>query len=191
MRYIRSLIGAFFVLTFSVSPLRAADSDMPGPKVGDKAADFTLKTIAGEEVSLAKSYAKNPVVLVVLRGWPGYQCPICTRQVSELLSQQEALKSHGAQVLLVYPGPAKQLTDHAKEFVNGKNLPEHFAFVTDPDYTMVNAWQLRWDAPKETAYPSTFVIDRRGVIRFVTVSKSHGGRAKTADVLTALEKLGK
>lgn len=191
MRYSTAFLGAMFALVLTVSQAVAADAMMAPPKVGDRATDFTLKTISGKEVSLAKLNERSPMVLIVLRGWPGYQCPICTRQVAELISQQDALMAHKATVLLVYPGPAKDLTEHAMEFTAGKNLPDDFIFVTDPDFTMLNAWHLRWDAPKETSYPSTFVIDQQGLIRFATVSKSHGGRAKTTDVLTALDKLGK
>ena len=42
---------------------------------------------------------------------------------------------------------------------------------------------------RETAYPSTFVIDRKGKVRYSLVSKNHGGRASAADVLTALGQL--
>jgi thioredoxin-dependent peroxiredoxin len=48
---------------------------------------------------------------------------------------------------------------------------------------------LRWDAPQETSYPATFVIDRAGIVRFANVSRSHDGRTPVADVLSALEAL--
>ncbi len=191
MRYFRLLLGTLCALVITSSQLVAADGPLPGPKVGEKAPDFTLKTLKGDSVSLAKTRAEGPVVLVMLRGWPGYQCPACTSQVGELLGQKDALKAHKATVLLVYPGSAERLTDRAQEFITGKDLPAHFRFVTDPDYSMVNAWKLRWDAPKETAYPSTYVIDGQGTIRFAKVSQTHGGRAKTVVVLKTLEKLAK
>ena len=92
---------------------------------------------------------------------------------------------------MVYPGPAEDLKAHAKEFLEmkGKQWPKDFTFVLDPDYTMVNAYGLRWDAPRETAYPSTFVLDKNGVVRFEKISHSHGGRAKAADVLEQLKDL--
>ena len=49
-------------------------------------------------------------------------------------------------------------------------------------------WFLRWDAPKETAYPATFVIGRDGTIHFANVSLEHGGRTPVAEVLKALGK---
>ena len=47
---------------------------------------------------------KRPVVLVVLRDFPGHQCPLCNRQVAEFTSH--ASEFVGASVLMVYPGPA-------------------------------------------------------------------------------------
>lgn len=159
------------------------------PKVGDKAADFTLESLGGEEVTLSKVTAKSPVLLVVLRGFPGYQCPICSRQVASLQGKQTAIAEAGARVLLVYPGPSADLKSKAKEFLASKVLPDHFTLLLDPNYKFTNAYHLRWNAKRETAYPSTFVIDQARKIRFAQISKTHGGRTKTETVLQELAKL--
>ena len=159
------------------------------PKAGDKAPDFALKTLDDQTVRLSELSAKSKVVLVVLRGWPGYQCPICDRQVQEFIKSASEFAEAKARVVFVYPGPADGLKAHAKEFAEwkGKQWPKEFLYVLDPDYAMVNAYALRWDAPRETAYPSTFVLDAKGIIHSATVSKSHGGRATAADVLKQIK----
>ena len=86
----------------------------------------------------------------------------------------------GVRVLLVYPGPGEKLDERAKEFLTDKQLPENFDLVLDPDYAFTNSYGLRWDAPKETAYPSTFLLDQQGKVFFAKVSKSHGGRTNAA-----------
>jgi peroxiredoxin len=129
------------------------------------------------------------VVLTVLRGYPGYQCGICTRQVEELRGHAADFAKAGARVVLVYPGPGKELQARAKEFAGAAAWPAPMTLVLDPDYTFTNLYNLRWDAARETAYPSTFVIDDQGVVRFQKVSKTHGGRAKTAEVLKAVRGL--
>jgi peroxiredoxin len=158
------------------------------PAMGQKAPDFTLQAPGGQAVELSKELAERPVVLVVLRGWPGYQCPFCTRQVGEFVARSADLERAGVRVILVYPGPAEKLKEHAEEFAQGKGLPAGFRFVMDPDYTFTNRYGLRWDKKGETAYPSTFVIDRDGTVRFAKVSKSHGDRASAEEVLKALAK---
>ena len=143
----------------------------------------------GATVKLSKLSEKGPVVLVVLRGYPGYQCPICSRQVGELLKYADQFAKADAEVVLVYPGPSGQLKERAQEFIANRTIPKHFHLVMDPDYTFTNAYGLRWHAPRETAYPSTIVIDEQRIVRFALVSKKHGGRTDAKTVLKALVEL--
>jgi thioredoxin-dependent peroxiredoxin len=156
------------------------------PAVGAQAPNFKLRTAAGEEVELAAMKKKGPVVLLMLRGFPGYQCPYCTRQVGEFMSRIKDFQSAGANIIAVYPGPAEGLAEHAEDFVRGKTLPSNFYLVLDPDYSFTNMYGLRWDAPNETAYPATFLLDKKGIIRFEKISSSHGDRAGADSVLEAL-----
>ena len=48
---------------------------------------------------------------------------------------------------------------------------------------------LRWEAKNETAYPSTFVIEKTGKVRFSHVSKGHGDRVSAADAVRVVGKL--
>lgn len=156
------------------------------PPVGMKAPEFALKDVAGTTTKLSHERAHGPVVLIVGRGWPGYQCPFCTRQFAEFRAHATELQAAGARVVWVYPGPADELATHAADFTGTEPLPSNFRVLIDPGYTFTKAYGLRWDAPRETAYPATFVIDRDGTIRFVNVSLEHGGRTPVADVLKAL-----
>ena len=180
-----SFLTAGLTLCFMTLGLHAADV----PKVGDKAVDFTLKGLANETVRLDKLTEKGTVVVVLLRGWPGYQCPVCDIQAHEFIAAAPEFAAAKAQLVFIYPGPAQDLKAHAQEFqgMKGKLWPREFLYALDPDYTMVNAYGLRWDAPRETAYPSTFVIDSKGVIQFAKISHSHGNRAKAAEVLAAVK----
>lgn len=157
------------------------------PQVGSMAPDFTLKTLDDQSVRLNDLTAKSRVVLVVLRGWPGRQCPFCTRQAHDFVSREEKFKADGVQVVMVYPGPADDLKAHADEFLQDKNWPKDFLLVLDPDYSCTKAYGLRWDAPKETAYPSTFIIGKDGKVVFAHVSKQHGDRVMADTVLKTLD----
>jgi thioredoxin-dependent peroxiredoxin len=159
------------------------------PVVGEKAVAITLKNISGKAVSLSDFEKKSQVVLVVLRGYPGYQCPVCNVQVQELIKNETKLAEAGAKVLMVYPGPSENLQSRAEEFLKNKQWPASFELLLDPDYKFTNQYGLRWDAKNETAYPSTFVIDRAGKITFAKISKTHGGRANSGEILAALTKM--
>jgi thioredoxin-dependent peroxiredoxin len=167
---------------------RPASAAAP-PKVGEAAPEFSLLTLSDKEVGLKELSKQGPVVLIVLRGWVGYQCPVCTKQVGDFAAKAKEFEEKGARVMLIYPGPSRGLKAHAEDFESGKGIPENFIFVTDPDFTFTNLYGLRWNAKGETAYPAAFVIDKTGVVRFAKVSRSHGGRASAAEVLKALEEL--
>ena len=167
-------------LTYAANALAAP------PQIGDKAPDFTLNNLSGHRVTLASQLKKGPIALIFLRGYPGYQCPLCTAQVNSYLGRAKDFGK--TPVYLVYPGPADNLKGHAEEFVSGKTIPANFHFLLDPDFAFTKRYDLRWDAPNETSYPSTFVIDRKGVVQFAKISHSHGDRAAADDVLKALGK---
>jgi len=175
-------------LLMSLAVLGFADENAKVKK-GSKAADFSLKTIKGEKVQLSELNSSNAVVLIVLRGWPEYQCPACSRQVGQYLAEAESFQKYNAKVLMVYPGPSEVLQEKAKEFSDDFSFPANFYFTLDPNYSMVNKYGLRWDAPKETAYPSTFVINKKGKIIYSKISSTHGGRANVEEILGALKKL--
>lgn len=159
------------------------------PAVGDKLSDFQLARLDGTRVRLTDLTKSGPVVVLMLRGWVGYQCPFCNRQVGDFIAHAKELQASGANVVLVYPGAADTVQGKAEDFVTGKTMPANFHFVIDPDLRTVNAYHLRWDAPNETAYPSTFLVDKAGVVRFAKISKSHGDRSSAADVLAEIARL--
>src|SRR5260370_19778223 len=68
-------------LLFGISFFATAET----PDIGQKAPDFTLSTPEGHSLSLSGLTSKGTVVLIVLRGFPGYQCPYCQRQVDDFV----------------------------------------------------------------------------------------------------------
>jgi thioredoxin-dependent peroxiredoxin len=173
------LVCALPVVVLAASP----------PRIGEKAPDFALKTLDERTTRLSDLISTNPVVLVVLRGWPGYQCPLCTAQVQDYISSASVFTKSKVRVLMVYPGPAPELKAHGEEFLKDKQWPKDFVYLLDPDFTMINAYGLRWDAPGETSYPSTFVIDQKGIVRFAKISQSHGNRTKAQDILEEVKRI--
>jgi thioredoxin-dependent peroxiredoxin len=157
------------------------------PAVGAKAPDFTLSTPTGKAITLSTEQRGHNLVLVILRGFPGYQCPYCVKQVHDFADHALDFKANNTRLLLVYPGPHADLDQHAKEFLEKQaELPANVVLVTDPDYKVTNLYGLRWDAPHETAYPSTFVLDRNGTVVFEKISHSHGDRLSAQDALDHL-----
>lgn len=108
--------------------------------------------------------------------------------MQDFIEKAKGFADIGARIVLVYPGPPKDLNARASEFLVGKQLPSNFDLVLDPGYEFTNLYGLRWDAKNETAYPSTFLIDRQGVVFFSKIVKEHGGRTTAAEILDAMPK---
>ncbi len=183
-RILSSRLVPFLLAVTAVSLVAATP-----PAVGEKAPDFALSTLQGASVRLSEVTSKGTVVLLVLRGYPGYQCPFCNTQVQDFIQKSQGFAQAGARVVMVYPGPAQDLGQRATEFVADKKLPDNFELLMDPGYKFTNLYGLRWDAPDETAYPSTFLIDGTGVVFFEKISREHGGRTTAAQIMDILSKL--
>jgi len=174
--------AAFLVLLFADTAVRAQT-----PETGQTAPEFILATPAGDAVSLSQINRDHQIVLIVLRGFPGYQCPFCTKQVHAFIAKAEQFADANAEVILVYPGPPADLGVHAKEFLAMQApLPKNIHLLIDPDYKFTKQYGLRWDAPHETAYPASFVLDHEGKVVFRKVSHEHGDRTSPEEILAQL-----
>ncbi|TWU23482.1 Redoxin [Novipirellula galeiformis] len=158
--------------------------------VGSKAINFELPIVGSNDyIELKEAYQQGPVVVVVLRGYPGYQCPLCSHQVSSIINRAKAISAAAARVILVYPGDDPKLSRHAQSFLGSRRLPDPIVLVRDDAMAMVTQWGLRWHSPRETAYPATYVIDKNGRVAWSKVSSSHADRSTTEEIMKALRKL--
>jgi peroxiredoxin Q/BCP len=126
-------MAAALCLGTAGGPVAAAEP----PKIGQQAPDFQLRTPLGEPVQLSKHIGNSTVVLVILRGYPGYQCPYCQKQVHDFIAHSAEFAAKNTSVILVYPGPSASLNQHAKDFLAQQpSLPTNVVLVTDPDYVL-------------------------------------------------------
>jgi thioredoxin-dependent peroxiredoxin len=168
------------VLALTVPTLAAT------PGVTDHAPDFTLPTPGGATLQLSSLTASGRVILIVLRGYPGYQCPYSLQQFNDFQQFAAQFAALNTQVVFVYPGPSSNLASEANAFAPANSLATNVHLVIDPDFAVTNLYGLRWNAPNETAYPSTFIIQKDGTIFSAQVGKSHGDHPTAADTLSAL-----
>ncbi len=180
-------------------------SGVPGGVVGagETAPDARLVTPTGEETSLAAVRGSVPTVVVFYRGaW----CPYCN--ITLRTYQQEllpALRERGVQLVAVSP----QTPEAAEQSIANGELafpvltdPENvlagrFGIVTEPSAAARAAHtELGFDVADSNAddsaaipFPSVFVIDADGVVRFADVHVDYTTRTEVADVLTAVDDL--
>ena len=117
----------------------------PEPK---QAPSLQLRDMDDELHDLA-SYRGRVVVLNFWATW----CPPCVEEIPSLGRLQAAFSEDDLVVLSVDIGESKE---DIKKFL--QQIPADFPVMIDPEGTTVKPWNV-------IAYPTTFVIDRSGIIR--------------------------
>lgn len=142
----------------------------PSPREGFTAPDFTLDLLGGGQVTL--SDLRGQVVVVNL--WASW-CPPCRAEMPAIENVYRALKDEGLVVLAVnttYQDGEREAAAFAQDF--GLSFP----IPLDTRGAVSRRYRL-------TALPSTYFIDRRGIIRSVIV----GGPMSQAAIQSKVEEL--
>jgi peroxiredoxin Q/BCP len=130
-------------------------------RVGDPAPDFTLVEANGAEVSLSDFRDKAEVVLFF---YPKDATPGCTAEACSFRDSYEAFRDAGAVVIGVSSDPPESHRQFAGRF----HLP--FPLLSDPSGEV----RARYGVPRTFGiFPgrTTFLIDRRGIVRHVFSSQ--------------------
>lgn len=139
------------------------------PRVGAQAPDFTLTTLEGRTVQL--SALRGQAVLVNF--WATW-CPPCRAEMPALEQVYRAYRDQGFVVLAV--NASDQDGGDVPAFVAAYGLT--FPILLDQDGAVQRRYQVE-------AFPTSFFIDRRGVVQDVVV----GGPMSEAGLRVRVERL--
>jgi cytochrome c biogenesis protein CcmG/thiol:disulfide interchange protein DsbE len=151
------LTGGAFIWATRIAPVAPATAQapepaatQPAPLVGHPAPGFTLSAIDGSQVALDD--LRGQVVLINL--WATW-CPPCRAEMPAIQQAYERFRDQGFVVLAV-----NQQEDATKvvAYMNDQRLT--FPALLDSDARVGAAYQAR-------VLPSSFFIDRRGIVRAV------------------------
>jgi peroxiredoxin len=162
----------------------------PNAPTGAPVDPLAFVDASGRRVSLADYRGKKSVVLVFTRGYPGYICPLCSSYTAQIAYRYRDIVAAGAEVLVVFPGSPDKVQDFiraAKEIVDQEGaaaLP--FPVLLDVSLRNVAAFGIQGDLAK----PSTYVIDREGVVRYAFVGDQPHERPDVATILRELQRAG-
>lgn len=174
-----------------------------GLREGERAIDFTLMNSVGTPVNLYEQLSKAPVVLTFYRGgW----CPFCNIQLRAYQNILQDMEAMGAQLITLSPqSPDNTLTQQEKEGLR-------FHVLSDTDGLVASSYQVLFDMPSSLQeamtnklnlnlaeynasdrwtlpVPSTFIIDKTGIIRMAYVNPDFMERLEPQDILDQLKKL--
>ena len=145
------LITALVILTGTWGVKTILAPNDAAPVVNKMAPDFDLPNLEGKQVNLKKTMAQNKVTLVNF--WATW-CPPCRGEIPELIDFNRKYSKQKVTVLAVnLQEEPKEVAAFAKEV--GLNFP----VLTDQTGKVGNLYQVY-------AIPTTFIIDRKGIIRF-------------------------
>lgn len=162
-----------------------APAMMPGLKVGDRAAAFTLKNSTGADVALGDLLTRGPVALVFYRSadW----CPFCKKQLQDLEQNRSDIEAAGVQLIGVsYDAPATSAAAATK-------LGLTFPLLSDTGSKIIDAYGIRNMEAKGRAegvpHPVVFIVDRAGVIRAQLMRDNYRERPESAAIIAAAKSL--
>ncbi len=117
----------------------------PGPNVGDRALDFTLKTTAGKTVTLSELRGKK----VILNFWATW-CPPCKDEIP-IFQEFHDKQKEDVTMLAVNIDPQYNVKQYED------NMGITFPVLLDEDDKINSAYDI-------LTVPTTFIIDEKGVI---------------------------
>ena len=144
-------------------------------KVGENAADFTLKDGNGKDWKLSEQRGKT----VVLLFYPGDNTPVCTKQLCSVRDNWADYAATGAEVVGISTDSA---VSH-KNFAEKHNLP--LTLLADETGETLEKYAVKSWLPGRAAR-AVVVIDKAGVVRYQKTESISLFRPKDNDILTAI-----
>lgn len=191
----------FFGILFLASIFVQAQDVSKALKEGDKAINFTLKNAKGEEVSLFSLLEKGNVVITWYRGgW----CPYCNVALNQLQQKLPEFKSLNTTLVALTP----ELPDHSLSTKEKNEL--EFEVITDINNEVARQYGIVFKLDDKTAQcyeqalhlssrngtnsselpvPATYIIDRKGRIRYAYVNPDYTKRANPEDIVRVLQRI--
>jgi len=187
-----------FCALLAGAALARAETIPSALKVGDSIPDVTLRAVEDKEVRLRKLVADKPAVLVFYRGgW----CPFCNLHLQSLAGIQDDLAREGVQLIAISMDQPSKL----RETMQKDKLD--YTLLSDSDAKAVKAFGISYKVDDATLekmkthnvdldaaagnsnhilpHPAVFVVNTRGVIRFVHVNPDFKVRLEPSKVLEA------
>ncbi len=149
-----AVLGALWIWISAVPAAATTGGRTPAPRQGFAAPALRAETLAGEAVELSQLRGQ----VVVINFWASW-CPPCRAEMPALERTYQAEKSRGLEILAVNTTYQDQLAS-AEAFVREYGLS--FPILLDRTGEVANRYQMR-------ALPTTFFVDKDGVIRKVII----------------------
>lgn len=141
--YIKLLIVCLFIITcFLTNEAYASNS------IGEKASEFTVKTVEGKQIRLSDYKGK----VMVLNFWTTW-CTYCQEEMQELIDFTNEVKSLDINVVAINVTNTERSKKAVEQFINSTEIP--FVIGLDEDGEITKDYRV-------IGIPTTFIIDKGG-----------------------------
>jgi peroxiredoxin len=168
-----ALLFLLIVLTsllFVMRPRHSAQEAPVGLHVGDRAPDFTLKSLQGADVSLHQFLGRP----VLLHFW-AVDCPTCQGEQADYL---RAIKQLGTRAPVILAEDAwGETASYAQPYVSKNHIPGTVLIDTSR--------KVFYGLYQGQGTPTAYYIDARGIIRRTVIGPEQYG-----DILTNMKTIG-
>ena len=136
--------------------------DVEHPLLGAKGPDFARKTVGGGDTVSFRSLKGKVAIVDFWATW----CEPCKKSFPKLEALNDKYKDRGLEIVGISEDDDK---DGIPSFAS--DLGAQFPLLWDENKSIASKWQ-----PK--SMPSTFVVDRKGIVRFVHLGYHEGEEAE-------------
>lgn len=164
------LLGGGWILISAASPGDTTSGQIPAPRQGFLAPNFSLQDLQGETITLSELRGR-PVLINLWATW----CPPCRAEMPDMQIVYEAYRERGL-VILAINATYQDSASAAASFVDEYGLT--FPILMDTSGETSRKYQMR-------ALPTSFFVDGEGIIRDVVV----GGPMSPALLRVRVEEL--
>lgn len=179
MKYSLSFIGIMLIICAGTALYAQNDQ----PMLGQQAPSFELKSIDGNNYSLAQLKGKF-VVIHFATTW----CPFCNAEAPNLETLYQSYKDKGVQVFIIDVKESKDLVSQSFKRFNFS-----FPVLLDEDGKVATAYAPAGVLPDlardEVVLAANLIIDREGKIRFYSLLNTTSFDAKLISARKKLDEL--
>ncbi len=166
---IKTILAKNFYRKLSLVLVLMLSANAHALTVGEKAPDFTLKSMAGKNLNLVEQRGN----IILINFWASW-CAPCRTEMPELQALQEKYQDLGFSVWAIN---VEQENQAGRKFLADLTLT--FPIFFDAKNTLSATYQV-------AAMPTSIIVDRNGIVRFIFRGYKSGYEKKYAKAIKQL-----
>jgi peroxiredoxin len=148
--------------------------------VGDQAPEFKARNVQGMEINEADYRGRNNLVLFFYRN---SRCQTCREEMTRLADKYDYIVQQDGEVIAI----STDGIDVAKNMALDLHLP--YNVISNPDGKIIKEYGV-YDNDTDTAYPTIFLIDKNGVVRYRKIIQGLDDLVPADEIVNKLRGMG-